>query len=216
MQNYVIVLFMINVTFILQRSCHVEEIIEKYYPFLVLAVLNFMKMDKTAVKNVVNKYLDCVKLLLCETMPDDLPELLDDLIHDTTVLSAEIKSHRLNESGEKFNLNTQGRYNLPSNTKLVYELKPVVLLKRLQIDDKNLLKDVENKFKKEKSEKISKSPKSRLIKTRSIPYETQEKMTPRTSRKRNKSECETINPKQYHTKIQRYPCESMTDGCCIH
>lgn len=52
------------------------------------------KMDKTIANNLLNKYLDCAKLLINETWPADLPEVLDDVIDNAKILSDRIKSRR--------------------------------------------------------------------------------------------------------------------------
>lgn len=52
-------------------------------------------MDQAAVKLLLIKYLDCVKLLLNDALPDDLPEVLDDVIQQTMEFSDEMKSHQV-------------------------------------------------------------------------------------------------------------------------
>lgn len=68
-------------------------------------------MDKTTVTSLVSNYLDCVKLLINEPWPNDLPKILDDVIYNTKQLSEEIKSSQLkskSDATEKFPSNSAG------------------------------------------------------------------------------------------------------------
>lgn len=187
-------------------------------------------MDKTAVNNLLKKYLDCVKLLICETMPDNLPEILDDVIHDTKALSEEIKSRRLKLKSKRLIVDTKDIvWHTPSNKNhiispvqspkeesVVRELMPVVMLQRLLIDDhsKGIIDDHSNGirlgFKKAKSETALKTPKKKLINPacprsypRPYPYSASERKTTRSLATVIVPEPQSNNPEQFNPKDQQ-------------
>lgn len=85
-------------------------------------------MVETTVTNLQCQYLDCVKLLINEPWPDDLPEVLDDVIYKTKMFSEEIKAHRLTSESKsgataKFSLNTVSR---KKSYKMENEIAPVI------------------------------------------------------------------------------------------
>lgn len=128
-------------------------------------------MDETTVKNLANKYIDCVKLLVNEPFSDDVPDVLDDLIYNTKLFTDEMKYRKRQRDIKKSNRRNvtkqRGLYerrdgaakNVTSTVTLksfkYQELQPVVRIRRLNV--KNVIEtnvggiEVMNTNKKSKS-----------------------------------------------------------------
>lgn len=104
----------------------------------------------SAVTNLISTYLDCVKILVNEPWPNDMQDVLDDVVQNTKTFSEQIKSRKLKS---KFNKNRSSKtctrkeaHQLKSraaktSTVTLKEIKhegpsPVVLITRLS-DEEN-------------------------------------------------------------------------------
>lgn len=161
-------------------------------------------MDKTTVTNLQCQYLDCVKLLINEPWPDNLPEVLDDVIYKTKMFSEEIKVHRLiskSKSGatDKFSLNNVSRkrsYKMENEISPMIlkgythqQLNPVVYIKALKME--NEIGPIKNE-------------------TKSKRTRTQKKSQFATSDKEN------TNPGPRNREDKGKYISNMSDGCVIN
>lgn len=166
-------------------------------------------MDKTAAMNLLGKYLDGVKLLVNDPLPDDLPDYLEDVIQSTKIFIENMKSQQLQpKSDETPILNSGRRSRLHKTKKPSTGVQPLVLLERINM--KNLKSSIKAGVVIENTSSFKKSKCS-----------TSDKENSKESRNGCKPKSEKCNQKEADRRIHEceddlYTSIRMSDGCIMN